>query len=63
MFIVQLATPQGICYLRGTVWTFAGAIERASYYETAGQARDALEKAKKFMKAAHFKAAFIGEIE
>jgi hypothetical protein len=61
MFIVQLATPQGICYLRGTVWTFAGAIERASYYETAGQARDALEKAKKFMKAAHYKAARIVE--
>jgi hypothetical protein len=61
MFTVQLATAQGICYLRGTIWTFAGAANRASYYETAGQARDALEKAKKFMKAAHYKAARIVE--
>ena len=61
MFTVQLTTPQGTHYLRRTVWTFAGAVERASHYETAGQARDALEKAKPFMKAAHYKAARIVE--
>jgi hypothetical protein len=61
MFTVQLATDQGTCYLRGTVWTFAGRVERASHYETAGQARDALNKAKPFMKAAHYKAARIVE--
>jgi hypothetical protein len=61
MFTVQLNTPQGICYLRSTIWTFAGAAPRASYYQTAGQARDALDKAKPFMKAAHYKAARIVE--
>lgn len=61
MFTVQLQTSEGTCYLRGTVWTFAGRVERASYYETAGDARDALDKAKKFMKAAHYKAARIVE--
>ena len=62
MFTVQLATLQGICYLRSTVWTFAGRAERASHYETAGQARDALNKARPFMKASQFKAARIVEI-
>lgn len=61
MFTVQLTTPQGICYLRGTVWTFAGRIERAQYFDTAGEARDALDKAKRFMKAAQYKAARIVE--
>lgn len=61
MFTVQLQTSEGICYLRGTVWTFAGRVERASHYATAGEARDALDRAKKFMKAAHYKAARIVE--
>jgi hypothetical protein len=61
MFTVQLATAQGTCYLRGTVWTFAGARERATEYATIEQARAALEKAKKFMKAAHYKATRIVE--
>jgi len=61
MFTVQLPTDQGICYLRKTIWTFAGATDRASYYATAGEARDALNKAKPFMKAAHYKAARIVE--
>jgi hypothetical protein len=61
MFTVQLSTPQGICYLRSTIWTFAGRPERAQYFDTAGQARDALDKAKPFMKAAHYKAARIVE--
>ena len=61
MFTVQLETSEGICYLRGTVWTFAGRVERASSYETAGQARDALNKAKPFMRAAHYKFARIVE--
>lgn len=61
MFTVQLQTSEGICYLRGTVWTFAGRVERASQYATAGEARAALDKAKKFMKAAHYKAARIVE--
>lgn len=61
MFTVQLSTAQGICYLRRTIWTFAGAADRATYYDTASEARDALNKAKTFMKAAHFKAARIVE--
>lgn len=61
MFTVQLSTTQGICYLRRTIWTFAGAADRAQYFETAGEARDALNKAKPFMKAADFKAARIVE--
>jgi hypothetical protein len=61
MFTVQLATVQGTCYLCGTVWTFAGARDRATEYATVEQARAALEKAKKFMKATHYKAAQIVE--
>ena len=61
MFTVQLPTDLGVCYLRRTIWTFAGAADRAQYFETAGEARDALNKAKPFMKAAHYKAARIVE--
>ncbi len=61
MFTVQLPTDLGVCYLRRTIWTFAGAADRATYYDTAGEARDALNKAKPFMKAAHYKAARIVE--
>ncbi len=63
MFTVQLSSPQGTHYLRGTVWTFADdtAKDRATYYATAGEARDALNKARTFMKAANYKAARIVE--
>ena len=59
MFTVQLSTAQGICYLRRTIWTFAGAADRATSYDTVENAQAALNKAKPFMKAAHFKAARI----
>lgn len=59
MFIIELSTPQGTCYLRGTIWTFPGALERATVYDTQDKARAALDKAKRFMKAAHYKAARI----
>lgn len=61
MFTVQFQTSEGIWYLRGTIWTFGHGGARASYYETAGQARDALDKAKKFMHARFYKAARIVE--
>lgn len=63
MFTVQLSTAQGICYLRRTIWTFAGAADRATSYDTVENAQAALNKAKPFMKAAHFKAARIVEID
>ncbi len=56
-FIVTLASPAGTCYLRSTVWTFAGALDRATRYETQEAARKGLDKAKPFMKLASYKAA------
>jgi len=61
MFIVQLRTSSGICYLRGTVWTFADRRDRATEYATAEAAQAALDKAKEFMKAQFYKAAQIVE--
>jgi hypothetical protein len=61
MFIVSLETPAGTSYLRGTVWSFAGRRERAQEFETIQAAKEQLAVAKKFMRAAHFKAAKIEE--
>jgi hypothetical protein len=61
MFIVSLETPAGTSYLRGTVWSFAGRRERAQEFETIQAAKEQLATAKKFMRAAHFKAAKIEE--
>ena len=61
MFIVTLETPMGTCYLRQTVWTFAGSRDRAQEFPTSEAATAQLAKAKQFMKAAQFKAAAIGE--
>lgn len=46
--------------LRGTVWAFS--MERAQQFDTREQAQAALDKAKKFMKAAIFKKATIEEV-
>jgi hypothetical protein len=59
MFIVQLRTSSGICYLRNTIWTFADGRDRATEYATVEAAQAALDKAKKFMKAQFYKAAQI----
>jgi hypothetical protein len=61
MFIVTLDTPVGTSYLRGTVWTFADRRERATEYATREAAQAALDKAKQFMAARHYKAAQIKE--
>jgi len=59
MFTIQLKTPTGTCYLRGTTWTFQDARDRATVYESLASATAALQKAKMFMKAKTFKAATI----
>ena len=59
MFTIQLKTPTGTCYLRGTVWTFQDARDRATVYPSLAAATAALAKAKPFMAAKTFKAATI----
>jgi hypothetical protein len=61
MYTIQLMTPQGICYLRGTIWTFQGRRERADVFANRQEAKSRLERAKKFMKAEHFRKAKIVE--
>ena len=61
MFIVTLAHSSGTCYLRQTIWTFADRRERATEFATRAAAQAQLDAAKKFMKAAHYKAAKIVE--
>ena len=51
MFVVTYLTPQGTCYLRGTVWTFQDRRERATEYASIEDAKAALAKARKFMLA------------
>lgn len=62
MYIVVLSTNVGDSYLRNTVWTFAGARNRAQEFATREQAQAQLDKAKKFMKASHYKMARIVEL-
>lgn len=57
MFVVNLTYLGNPFYLRNTVWTSDPA--RASKYTTELEARAALTKAKPFMKATQFKAAYI----
>jgi hypothetical protein len=57
MFIVTLMHNGTKWPLRGTVWAFS--MDRATRFETEAAAEVALLKAKKFMKAAQFKAARI----
>ena len=61
MFIVILETAAGICYLRSTVWTFAGNRDRAIEFATRDAAAAQLEKAKPFMKKSFVKLARIVE--
>jgi hypothetical protein len=60
MFIVTLNHLGNTFYLRSTVWSFA--LDRATRYHTEDAARDALNKARKFMKAAQYRAAKIEPI-
>ena len=60
MFIVTLMHNGQKWPLRGTVWAFH--MDRATHYETHEAAQAALDKAKKFMKAAQYKAAKIEQI-
>ena len=46
--------------LRGTVWAFS--LDRAQQFETREKAQDALDKARKFLKASTCKSACIEEI-
>lgn len=60
MFIVTLYHNGQKWPLRGTVWAFS--MDRATVYPSREAAEAALLKAKKFMKAAQFKAARIEEV-
>jgi hypothetical protein len=51
MFVATYVTPEGVCYLRGTVWTFQDRRERATEFATVDEAKAALKKARKFMLA------------
>ena len=60
MYIVTLIHEGQKWPLRGTMWAFS--MDRATKYETREAAQAALDKAKKFMKAAQYKAARIEEV-
>lgn len=47
--------------LRGTIWAFT--MDRAQHFETREAAQAALDKARKFMKAATYKNARIEQID
>jgi len=49
-FIVTLPHLGATFYLKGTIWT--SALARAQVYQTSAEAQVALDKAKRFMKAA-----------
>jgi hypothetical protein len=55
MFYVEVISKGAKFWLGGTVWRFSA--ERASMFGSEAEAKAALEKAKKFMPAATFKAA------
>lgn len=57
MHIVTLIHLGNKFYLRNTIWS--AHIDRATIYTSAQAAQDALDRAKKFMKAAQYKAAKI----
>lgn len=60
MFIVTLTHNGQKFPLRATVWAMS--MERAQQYATREEAQAALDRAKKFMKAAQYKAAKIEEV-
>jgi hypothetical protein len=59
-YIVTLTHNGNRVPLRGTVWAYS--MERAQIFATHEDAAAALEKARKFMKAAFFKKARIEEV-
>ena len=59
MFIVTVENMGSTFFLRGTVWAFAA--DRAQLFSDREEATFALQKARKFMKAAIFKKARIVE--
>ena len=60
MFIVTVNNSGLLFFLRGTVWAYSA--ERATAYASRAEAQAALEKARKFMKAAIYKRAQIAEV-
>jgi hypothetical protein len=59
MFEVRTVYNGKVYFLRNTIWTEYA--DRATRFESAEKARAGLDKARKFMKAATFKAATVVE--
>lgn len=60
MFIVTVTHNGHTVPLRGTIWAYS--MDRAQTFATGEDAQAALDKAKKFMKAAIYKKAVIREL-
>jgi hypothetical protein len=59
-YVVRVTIPGGDFWLRSTIWTSME--DRADNFTTSEAAKEALVKAKKFMRPAVFKAARIVEM-